>query len=271
MIPDLLDSIFRPAAYSRFAAEKPARTVRYVAFLCLIFVGALGVAVKLRLAPLFTETFVWLETSMPTLQFASGGVTSPTPGPLRLEHPHAKDVAVMIDTARKDPVTAAQMADAKVLAYLTSNALYVERGTGQVETIDLAKSVPDHPTTVDAGTYKEMERAFDWVFYPALMLFFFLIFAISIAVFGLLYALLGMVLASVAGGSLAFAQLFRIAAHAQTAGSLLYALDATLPRTIPYFQIVSVASSLTFLWLGVRAAVKAAPANPPATPPMPAA
>src|ERR1700720_3459806 len=83
MIPDLLDSIVRPAAYRRFSAEKAARTASYAAFLSLIFVGALGIAVKLRLAPLFTETFTWLETSMPPLMFAAGGVTSPTPGPGR--------------------------------------------------------------------------------------------------------------------------------------------------------------------------------------------
>ena len=260
MLPDLLDAVVRPAAYRRFAGENNARTAAYVAFLSLIFVGALGIAVKLRLAPLFTETFAWLETSMPPLQFSSGGVTSAAPAPVRLEHPRLKDVAVMIDTARKEPVTAAQMADAKVMAYLAGNALYVERGQGQIETIVLTKSSTERSVTVDAATYKEMERAFDWVFYPALMLFFFLIFAVSIAFCGLVYGLLGMVLASLAGGSLTFASLFRIAVHAQTVGCLLYSLDTLLPATLPFFQPVSVALSLAFLWLGVRAAVKPAAA-----------
>jgi hypothetical protein len=91
------------------------------------------------------------------------------------------------------------------------------------------------------------------------MLFFFLIFALALAVSALAYALLGLILASLAGGSLEYAALFRIAVHAQTAGSLLYALDAALPTTIPYFQVLSVALTLAFLWLGVSAAVKAAP------------
>ena len=159
MLPDLLDSIVRPPAYRRFAGEKAARTAAYVAFLSLIFVGALGIAVKLRLAPLFTETFTWLETSMPPLQFASGGVTSTTPGPLRLEHPSSKLVAVMIDTARKEPVTAQQMTDAKVMAYLAGNALYVERGQGQLETIDLSKSAPERPVTVDAAKPTQVDFA----------------------------------------------------------------------------------------------------------------
>ena len=264
MIPDLLDSILRPAAYRRFSAEKGARTARYAAFLSLLFVGGLGIEVKLRLAPMFTETFTWLAASMPPLTFASGGVTSPAPGPVRLEHPRTKEVAVMIDTARKEPVTLAQMNEAKVIAYLTGNALYLDRGQNQLKTIDLAKSAPERSVTVDASTYKEMEREFDWIFYPALMLFAFLTFALALAFSGLIYALGGLVLASLAGGSLEYAALFRIAIHAQTASSLLYALDASLPRTLPYFQLVSFALSLILLWLGVRAAVKAPPAEPAA-------
>ena len=265
MIPDLLDSIVRPAAYRRFASEKGARTVRYAAFLSLIFVGALGISVKIRLAPLFTQTFAWLETAMPPLMFTTGGVTSTAPGPLRVQHPKISDVAVMIDTNRKDPVTIDQLKQAKVIAYLAGNALYLDRGQGQLETIDLAKSAPEREVTVDATMYKEMERTFDWVFYPALMLFFFLAFAIALAFSALLYGLAGLVLASLAGGALEFAALFRIGLHAQPAGSLLYALDAALPTGIPYFQLVSIALSLAFLWLGIRAAVRPAPvAEPPA-------
>jgi hypothetical protein len=264
MIPDLLDAVARPGSYRRFAGEKAARTASYIAFLSLIFVGAIGIAVKLRLAPMFSETFTWLEASMPSIQFANGTVTSSAAAPLRLEHPRAKEVALMIDTARKEPVTSAQMTDAKVLAYLTANALYLERGQGQLETIDLSKSASDRPITIDANSYKDMERAFDWVFYPALMIFFFLAFAASLAFCGLLYALAGLMMASLAGGSVGFGPLFRIAVHAQTAGCLLYALDASLPKTIPFFQIGSVVLSLTYLWLGVKAAASAPPSEPAA-------
>jgi len=253
MIPDLLDALVRPAAYRRFAAEKPGRTASYVAFLSVVFVASIGIAVKLRLAPLFTETFSWLETRMPEISFAGGVVTSAPPGPLRLEHPRSKDVALMIDTTRKDAVTAAQLADAKVVAYLTSNALYVERGAGQVESIDLSKSAPERPIKVDASTYKGMERAFDWVFYPTLLLFFFLAFALSIAVSGLVYGLVGLVVASAQHAPLSYGQLFRLGVHAQTAGCLLYSLDAVLPFAIPALPLLSAAAGLTFLWLGVRA------------------
>lgn len=262
MFPDLLDSFVRPAAYRRFAGEKASRLAGYVAFLSLVFVGAIGISVKLRLAPMFTETFEWLETKMPAIQFSSGTVTSAAPGPLRLEHPRAKEVAVMIDTNRKDPVTAAQMEEQKVLAYLTGNALYLMRGQNQVETIDLSKAAPERPVTVDSGSYKEMESAFDWVFYPALLLFFFLSFAASLAVCGLVYSFVGWIILSARGGALSWGALFRVGVHAQTAGCLLYSLDSLLPVSIPLFQWASIALSLAFVWLGVKAATSAA--NPPA-------
>ncbi len=266
MLPDLLDALTRPVAYRRFAGEKAGRTAAYVAFLSLIFVGALGIAVKLRLVPLFDRTFSWLETSMPTLTFDDGVATSVPPGPQRLEHPQAKGVAIMIDTARKTPVTAKDLADAKVLAYLTSNALYLQRGGGRIETLDLSKAGAERPVTVDAASYKDLARAFDWIFYPSLFLFFFLLFALSLATFGLLYALAGLLLASAAGGSLEFSGLFRLAIHAQTAAALLRALDTSLPWAIPYSAPLGGALSLTYLWLGVRAAarVQAPGAEPPA-------
>lgn len=266
MFPDLLDAVSRPAAYRRFSAEKAGRTASMVAFLSLVFVAALGVAVKLRLAPLFTETFAWLETNMPTIEFSGGVVSATPPGPTRLEHPRAKEVALLVDTTRKDAVTADQLKEAKVLAYLTSNALYLDRGSGPIETIDLSKASAERPVKVDAETYKGMERAFDWIFYPALLLFFFLAFALSIGAMGLLYALAGMLIASALGTALDFGRLWKVAIHAQTAGCLLYSLDAVSPVAIPLLPMVSAGLTLTFLWLGVRAHASA-----DAPPPLPAA
>ena len=60
-----------------------------------------------------------------------------------------------------------------------------------------------------------------------------------------------------------FAPSFRIGVHAQTAGTLLYALAALLPFGIPYCWTASILMSLTFLWLGTRAAAAAPPPPPP--------
>lgn len=257
MLQDVLDSLARPASYRRFSAERPARCAAYVAFLSLVFVGALGAAVKLRLAPLFSETFSWLESSMPALSFSSGTVTSSVPGPTRLEHPRVKEIALLVDTSRREPVGAEEMAAAKVFAYVTGSAVYLRRG-GEVQAVDLSQAGADRPVTVDAATYRDMSRAFNWVFYPALLGAFFLGFAASIGVCGLLYGLGALLAASAFGGSLRYGAAFRVAVHAQTAGSLLYALDMALPRSIPYFRLASIALSAAYVVLGARAAAAGA-------------
>ena len=249
---DLLDSL-APSAYPRFAGEGPARTSRYVAFLSIIFLAALGTAIKLKLAPLFAETFAWIETSMPVIQFTATGAKSDPPGPLRLEHPRAKEIALMIDTNRQTPVSATELADQKVLAYLTARTLYLEQNRGPLKTIDLTKAAPDRPFTVDAPVYKGLERGFNWIFYPTVLLIAFLGFAASIGVSSLMHALIGTVIASSSNATLSFSQLVRLGIHAQTAGCLLYSLDMLLPFAIPLLPLLSFACSLTFLWLGIRA------------------
>ncbi len=270
MLIDMLDSLFRPGAYRRFCAEPSGRAAGYVAFLSVIFVGALGLSVKLRLAPLFDETFTWLETSMPTLRVSNGVITSSPPGPVRIEHPTLKGVALEIDTTRKDPITPKEMTSLKVRAFLTSNALYLEN-EGSVQALDLSHAAEDRPTVIDTQSYKAMQRAFDWVFYPALLLTFFLLFAASLALFASLYALAGLLVSSLSNAGLGYAALFRIALHAQTAAALLRALDTTLPVPIPGLLIASPIVSAVYLWLGIRGATgpkAAAPSAPaPQTPP----
>jgi hypothetical protein len=266
MLPDLLDSLLRPASYRRFSREASGRTTAYVAFLAAIFIGAFGFAAKLRLAPLFNETFTWLETAMPALRVEGGKVVGDPPGPMRLEHPKFKELALEIDTTRKDPVTPKMMDDLKVRAYLTSNALYLDN-EGQVEALDLTRSGAEKPTLVNAESYKEMARTFDWVFYPALLLLMFLLFALWLAAFGLLYALAGLIMASIGGAGLGFGALLRLALHAQTAAALLYALDSLLPFPIPGLVYAAPALSLGYLWLGIRAAAGPGPDAPAAAPP----
>ena len=263
MFNDLIASLTSPSSYRRFAGERPVRTAAYTAFLSLIFVAALAVAIKIRLAPLFDQTFDWLKTSMPAVTFAAGKVTSSAAIPTRVEHPRFKEVAVMIDTSRTDPVTPAQMKEAKTLAYLTSNAFYLERND-RIEIFDLAKSSSERAVTVDAKTYAEMERAFNWIFYPFLILFFFVLFCLSLSFFGLLYALAGMLIASLTGAELSFGALFQLALHAQSAAVLLRSADALLPARIPLAGGASLALSVAYLTLAIRAAGRRGDAPPPA-------
>ena len=267
MFTDLIASLTSPSAYRRFAGEKPLRTAAYTAFLSLIFVVALSVAIRIRLTPLFDQTFDWLKTTMPAITFSAGKLTSTAPTPTLVEHPRFKEVAVMIDTSRTEPVTAAQMKDAKALAYLTSNALYMERD-GRLEVFDLSKSASAKTITVDAQSYGEMERVFNWVFYPLVILFFFVIFCISLCFFAAIYGLAGMLVASLTGAELGFGALLKLALHAQSAAVLLRAVDALSPARIPSSWAVSLALSMTYLTLGIRAAGRPDPAR---TPPAPAA
>ncbi len=260
MIPDLLASL-TPSTYPRFADEKTARTSRYVAFLSIIFLAALGIAIKLRLTPLFTQSFAWLETSMPVIQFTGSAVKSNPPGPLRLEHPRYKDIALMIDTTRVGPLTAAEFSDKKVVAFLTARELYLAQNNNQMRVIDLSKTAANKPFTVDAAVYRGLERGFNWIFYPTVLLIAFLGFATSIGVCALMYALIGMILASMSKATLSFGQFTRLGIHAQTAGCLLYSLDTLLPFAIPLLPLISFGFSLTVFWLGVRAT-----SSPSATP-----
>lgn len=265
MFADLIESLSKPVSYRRFASERPARAAGYIAFLSVVFIGAFGVFVKLNVVPLVNGSFTWLETQMPTLHFAGGQVTSSAPGPVRLEHPQFKEVSLYIDTARKEPVTLQTLEEKKTLGYLTGTALYVRQGK-ELQVLDLSKAASERPATLDAQAYREARRVFDWIAYPFTFLFLFILYSVSIAAFGLIYGLVGMILASFAGGELDFGGLFKVAIHAQTASVALGALELLLPRAIPFAGVIAPALSLTYLWLGVRAAARpAAPQpNPPA-------
>lgn len=253
MLQDLLGSVASTRAYRRFASQKASRTMLYLAFLSLLFTGAGTVALRLRLGPVVDETFAWLEKEVPALTFSKGAVTSAAPGPVKLSHPRAPEVAVMIDTARTAPVTVADMQEAKVLAYLTSNALYMEKERGSVQSYDLSKAAMERPVTVDAAFFREAAKALKTVVYPATILSLFLMFAAWTAFCGLFYALIGLLLNSAAGGALSFGQLYQLAIHAQTGSTLLRAFLAFLPFAVPAAGLVSLVVTTAYLWLGVRA------------------
>lgn len=253
MLQDLLGSVASTSAYRRFAAQKASRTMLYLAFLSLVFTGAGTVALRLRLGPVVDETFAWLEKEVPPLTFSKGVVTSAAPGPTRLAHPRAPEVAVMIDTARTTPISPADMSEAKVLAYLTANALYLQKERGSIQSHDLTKAAMERPVTVDAAFFREAGKALKTILYPATVISLFLMFAAWTALCALFYALVGLLLNSVAGGALGFGQLFQLAVHAQTGSTLLRAALAFLPFAVPAAGLAMLAVTTAYLWLGVRA------------------
>lgn len=257
MIQDLLGSVASSQAYRRFAAQKASRTALYIFFLSLLFTIGGSIAMKLRVGPVIDETFSWLETSVPTLTFSAGKVTSTAEGPVRIAHPKAAEVAVMIDTTRTTPVVAQDMRDAKVLAFLTGNALYIEERPGEIRNYDLSKAALERPTTVDAKFFREAASAVKTVIYPLAIVTVFVFAAAWIAFSGLLFGLLGLVLNSLAAGSLTFGALFQIAVHAQTASLLIRVIMAFLPFFIPLSGLLTMTITAVYLWLGVRANAQA--------------
>lgn len=258
MIQDLLGSIASTQAYRRFAAEKASRTVLYLCFISLLFTIGGSIAMKIRIAPIIDETFSWLTAEVPTLTFSAGKVTSSNPAPKRLVHPLATEVAVMIDTARTEPVTLQTMRDAKVLAYLTNNALYMEQQQNKIEVYDLSNAALDRPMVVDAKFFREASDAMKRIIYPISILSVFLFIATWTAFAGLFYALIAMLLNSVAGGPLSFGTLYQVAIHAQTTALLVGIVKTFLPFAVRGSGLITFVITLAYLWLAVKTNAAAA-------------
>lgn len=258
MIQDLLGSIASTQAYRRFAQEKTSRTVLYLLFLSLIFTVGGSLAIQLRVGPVVDETFAWLAAEVPALTFDKGKVTSAETAPKRLVHPKAAEVAVMIDTARTEPVTVQTLQDAKVLAYLTNNALYLEQQQGKLEIYDLSKAAVERPVVVDAKFFRDASGALKKVVYPLAILTLFVFAAAWTAFAGLLYSVFGLLMNSLASGALGFGALYQLAIHAQTAALLVRLVLAFMPFVVPLSGLLTIAITSVYLWLGVRANAAAA-------------
>jgi len=257
MIQDLLGSIASTQAYRRFALEKTSRTVLYIFFLSLLFTIGGSIAMQLRIGPVVDETFAWLGTEVPPLTFSAGKVTSAETAPKRLVHPKAPEVAIMIDTARTEPVTLQAMQEAKVLAYLTNNSLVIDQ-QGRLETYDLSKAAAERPVVVDAKFFREASGALKKVVYPIAIVTVFVFAAAWTAFAGLLYALLAMLLQSIGGGALTFGALYQIAIHAQTTALLLRVILSFLPFVVPFSGLLTILVTSAYLWLAVKANAAAA-------------
>lgn len=257
MIQDLLGSIASTQAYRRFAAEKTSRTVLYLFFISLIFTVGGSIAMQMRIGPVVDSTFAWLAAEVPTLTFSAGKVTSSEPAAKRLVHPQAPEVAVMIDTARTEPVTLQLMQESKVLAYLTNNALCIDQG-GKLETYDLSKAALERPMIVDAKFFRDAAGALKKVVYPLAIVTVFVFAAGWTAFAGLLYTLVAMLLQSIGGGALAFGALFQIAIHAQTTALLVRIVMSFLPFVVPLSGLLTIIITSVYLWLAVKANAAAA-------------
>lgn len=251
MITDAVDALTRPAAYARFRRDEPKQIARYIAFLSLLLVGCLAASLRLRVVPVFDDTLHWLETSMPVLRFANGKVDSDLRGPLRLENPRDKRFAILIDLARKEPVTAQTMTDEKVAAVLTQSTLYFTAAAGPPQILDLSRATAQPPFTLDASVYGDLRRAFYWVFFPVVLLIAFILSASAVATYALGYGLIGVSVSKYLS-PVPYFDAMRIGVYAQTAGALIRGLEFLLPFAIPYSTVIVFCVGFAYTLIGIN-------------------
>ncbi|MEK7388898.1 MAG: DUF1189 family protein [Elusimicrobiota bacterium] len=262
MIQDFLGAIASSQSYRRFTDQRPTKTFLYVLFVSLLFTIGSSIVLRIRVGPIIDETFSWLESSTPTLTFAGGKVSSSVDTPTRLTHPKIPDVAIVIDTLRLAPVQLQEMTDAKVVAYLTNNSLYVQERPGELKSYDLSKAGTERPLIIDAKFFRDASALVKTVFYPIAVVIIFLFTAVWVAIAGVLYAVLGLIIGSLTHSSLTFGALYKIAVHAQTAALLFRIIVSCLPFLVPFSSVLTILLTSVYVWLGVRAHAPAPAANP---------
>jgi hypothetical protein len=256
MFLDPINAITSIEFYKKVAKQSLGRTAAYIALLSLLFTLALTVALKVKVGPAIDDTFVWLEKTMPRLTFANGKLSADPEAAVTLRHPKIEEVALIIDTARTEAVSAADLEKAKVSAYITGTAMYVAPGPGEVRVHEFgsAPNTPgQQPVVIDSKFYKELARITRLVLYPSLMIVVFLFFISWTLMSTAFYSLVGVGANTVANGGLEYKSLFNIALYAQTLITALQAIFLFMPVGLPLAPLVSLILTTTYIWLAVKA------------------
>jgi uncharacterized membrane protein len=253
MILDPINAVTSIEFYRKAAAQAVARTAGYLCYLAFLFSLIATVAIRVRVGPEIDKTFVWLEKSMPTLTLSNGKMISKLTAPLTLRHPDAPDVAVTIDTARVDPVTPQMLETQKVMAYISSNALYVMRSPGELRVFDFTtQKLGAKPFVIDAPFYESSRQFLDRILYPFLLVIIFVVFALWKTLAALFYSLVGISMNSLFRGALSYASLFNIAAYAQTLMVIVFAIFLFMPTPLPWAGAISFIATSIYIALSVK-------------------
>lgn len=251
---DPINAITSIQFYKRVAKQTGLRTAAYLGYLSLLFAVAATVALKVRVAPSIDKVFDWLGASWPQMEFSEGRMTSALTAPVTLRYPDVQELAVVIDTARTNAVTPDMLDQAKAMAYLTSNALYVRNqpvAGSPVRAYPFANS--NEKFKIDAGFFKSANQIFDRIMYPVAFLLAGLLFLLWRLGASLFYALVGQLVAPSTGASPSFGELFRLAVYAQTFIVSLQIIFLFMHIGIPAGPLVALISTTTYLWLALKA------------------
>lgn len=260
LLLDPVNAVTSIGFYRKVAAQSMGRTFLYLLYLGLVFSIATAAAMRIRVGPAISETFVWLEKSVPPLTFSGGRVSSSLTEPLALRHPQVPEVAFIIDTNRETPVTPDELTQNKAMAYLTSNAFYIQQRPGKVEVYDFSKTPSPKPVTIDSKLYRDADQILGRILYPATFIVAFLIFLVWKGLSSLFYSVVALIVNAGAQAQLEYGTLFKLGVYAQTLVIVLQSVFLFMPVAIPLFNLIAVAATTAYLWLAIKKIKEPAPA-----------
>lgn len=252
MILDPLNSITSIEFYRKVAAQTVGRSSLYLVYLSVLFAVVATAALKIRIGPVVDETFVWLERSMPTITYAAGKLSTQDNALVTIRHPRISNVAVTIDTARTETVTAQLLETNKVVAYVTGNAMYLMERPGEMRSFDFSKAAAGKPVVIDGAFYRNAGQLLSRALYPISLVLTFIIFLAWKTAATFFYSLIALMVNAIAEGTLSYKSLFNITLYAQTLNIALQAIFLFMPVGLPASPLVAMALTTTYVWLAVK-------------------
>lgn len=254
MLFDPVNAVTNLEFYKAVAKQSIGRSFLYLAYVGLIFSLLATFALKVRIGGAVDDTFAWLETAVPPMTYAGGKLTSTAPMPMRLQSPRVPDVAVMLDTNRTDAVSPQQLDEQKVTAYVTATAIYLKESNGQLRVWPLTgqNAQQQQPVKIDADFFKSAAVVLDRVMYPVAFVIIFALFMIWKAAASLLFSVIGLLVNSLARGTMDYNGLLNVAVYAQTLVIGLQIVTLFLPFALPGATFISLAVTTLYLWLAVK-------------------
>jgi hypothetical protein len=269
MLLDPINSITSVNFYKKISGQGPGRTCLYMLYLGLIYGIFATIWFRAHFLPVQQKTFNWLETSVPTITYANGRLSTPTNTPVTVRHPELEQVAFTIDTGRTEPVTSQMMQDGKVTAYVTSGALYVLQPGGRLEVYDFSKTPGSKSAVVDAKFWQQLAQVLRRVEYPMVFTCCFLGYAVWKGVTALFFSLIAVLINGMGETGLGYKPLFNLSAYAQTLVLVLTALLMIVSGFPPFLHIlnggmnmIAVMVTSVYLWLAIRKNAVPQPQNP---------
>ena len=256
MILDPINAITSVEFYRKVAAQTVGRSLLYLVYLSVLFSIAGTLALKMKIGPVVDETFVWLERSMPTITFEGGKLSTKDQLPVTIRHPRIPEVAVKIDTVSTGTVTAQTLEAAKVVAYVTRDAMFLMERPGEMRSFDFSTAAAGKPVVIDGAFYRNAGMLLSRALPPISLALTFVIFLAWKTFSTFFYSLIALMVNAVAEGDLSYKSLFNLTLYAQTLTIAIQAIFLFMPVGLPAAPLVAMALTTTYLWLAVKRLVE---------------